>query len=222
MIQTTPSADSFYYFSNETTKEKSLENTEQAAIVSNFYDLKAGLAFNFTFHDVAYFPKGQELGSNVDAIVKDSNGDNLALRATYGNGKVLFFGGWADFEHNIDDYVTLVHSFLKWGGIIPEDHKLQSPNLLDSGWIALKNAGKVRIISNIGSSVYYADEQYPVLPGRTLVLANQNSTLQGADFVASDPNVSMKLVLPSSPTAQPSAEAARNTTTPTAATAVTS
>jgi hypothetical protein len=115
MIQTTPSADSFYYFSNETTNEKSLENTEQAAIASNFYDLKAGTAFNFTFHDVAYFPKGQELASNVDAIIKDSNGDNLALRATYGNGKVLFFGGWADFAHNIDDYMTLVHSFLKWG-----------------------------------------------------------------------------------------------------------
>ena len=154
----------------------------------------------------------------MDAIVKD-----FCLRTTYGNGKVLFFGGWANFAHNIDDYVTLVHSFLKWGGIIPEDHKLQSPNLLDSGWIVLKDGGKVRIISNIGSSVYYADEQYPVLPGRTLVLANQNSTLQGADFVASDPNVSMKLVSPpSSPTAQPSAEAARNTTTPTAVTAVTS
>jgi hypothetical protein len=114
MIQTTPSADSFYYFSNETTKEKSLENTEHAAIESNFYDLKAGRAFNFTFHDVAYFQKGQELGPNVDAIVKDSNGDILALRTTYDDGRVLFFGGWADFVHNIDDYVTLVHSFLKW------------------------------------------------------------------------------------------------------------
>jgi hypothetical protein len=28
--------------------------------------------------------------SNVDAIIKDSNGDNLALRATYGKGKILF------------------------------------------------------------------------------------------------------------------------------------
>ena len=59
----------------------------------------------------------------MDAIIKDSNGDNLALRATYDNGKVLFFGGWADFAHNIDDYVTLIHSFLKWGGIVPEGYK---------------------------------------------------------------------------------------------------
>jgi hypothetical protein len=218
MRQTTPSADSFYYFSNETTNEKSLENTEQASIASNFYDLKAGTAFNFTFHDVAYFPKGQELGSNVDAIIKDSNGDNLALRATYGNGKVLFFGGWADFAYNIDGYVTLIHSFLKWGGIIPEDHKLQSPNLLDSGWIALKNGGKVRIISNIGSSLYYADEQYPVLPGRTIVLADQNSTLQDANFVTSDPNISMKMISPSSPSVQPSTAAAPATTTITSTT----
>jgi len=114
--------------------------------------------------------------------------------------------------------VTLVHSFLKWGDIIPEDHKLQSPNLLDSGWIALKNGGKVRIISNIGSSVYYADEQYLVLPGRTLVLADQNSTLQGANFATSDPNISMKMISPPpSPSAQPSTEAAAapNTTSTT-------
>jgi hypothetical protein len=86
--------------------------------------------------------------------------------------------------------------------------------LIDSGWTVLKNAGTLRIISNIGSSVYYADEQYPVLPGRKLILANQNSILQGANFVASDPNISMKLISPSSSSAQPSAEAAPNTTLP--------
>ena len=119
--------------------------------------------------------------------------------------------------------MTLVHSFLKWGGIIPEDHKLQSPNLLDSGWIALKNGGgKVRIISNIGSSLYYADEQYPVLPGRTLVLADQNSTLQGANFATSDPNISMKMISPPpSPSTQPSTEAAAPNTTTTTTTTIT-
>jgi hypothetical protein len=31
-----------------------------------------------------------EVHPNVDDIIKDSNGDNLALRATYGKEKVLF------------------------------------------------------------------------------------------------------------------------------------
>jgi hypothetical protein len=89
--------------------------------------------------------------------------------------------------------VTLVHSFPKWTGIVPGGHKL-SPNLLDSDWIILKNDGKVRIISNMGSSAYYADEQYPVLPDRTLVQADHNSTLQAADFATSDSNISRKMI----------------------------
>jgi hypothetical protein len=197
MKQTTPSADSFYYFSDKPTSEKSLENTAYGHVASDFYDLKAGSAFNFTFHDVAYFPEAQELGSGVVPIIKDSDGDIVAASTTYGEGKVLFFGGWADFSQNIDGYVLLVHSFLKWNGILTDDNQMQSPNLLDSGWIELNDGGKLRIVSNIGTSTYNLDNQYAIPPGKIFVLADQNSTLDGiADFASSSPDTSFRVVVP--------------------------
>ena len=201
MKQTTPSADSFYYFSDEPTSEKSLEDipNESISIASDFYDLKAGSVFNFTFHDAAYFPKAQEIGPTVVPIIKDSNGDTLAARTTYGNGKILFFGGWADFGQNIQDYILLVHSFLKWGGTVTAEHQLQNPNLLDSGWIELKSGAKLRIASNIGATTYNLDNQYAIAPGKILVLADQRSTFDGiADFMPSNPDLSFKVVAPDS------------------------
>jgi hypothetical protein len=200
MKQTTPSADSFYYFSDKPTSEKSLENTaHDSSVASDFYDLKAGSVFNFTFSDVAYFPKAQEVGSTVVPIIKDSDGDILAATTTYGDGKVLFFGGWADFSQNIDGYVLLVHSFLKWDGTVKAYHQLQSPNLLDSGWIELNDGGRLRIASNIGTATYNLDDQYAIPPGKILVLADQNSTFDRiADFAQSSPDISFRVVAPSS------------------------
>ena len=199
MKQTTPSADIFYYFSDKPTHEKSLDNVgnDSISIASDFYDLKAGSIFDFTFHDVAYFPKAQEIGPRVVPIIKDSDGDTLAVRTTYGNGKVLFFGGWADFDQNIQDYILLVHSFLKWAGTVTPDHQLQNPDVLDSGWIELKGGGKLRIASNIGAETYNLDNQYAIAAGKILVLADQSSTFDGiADFMLSDPDISFKVVAP--------------------------
>jgi hypothetical protein len=104
-----------------------------------------------------------------------------------------------DFSQNIDGYVLLVHSFLKWDGILTDDHQMQSPNLLDSGWIELNDGGKLRIVSNIGTSTYNLDNQYAIPPGKIFVLADQNSTLDGiADFASSSPDTSFRVVVPPS------------------------